>query len=143
MFKGEYQHSLDDKGRLTIPAKFREGLGDDFVITRGLDRCLFVYPRAEWEALEGRIKTLPMNQPEVRGFVRLLYAGAIDGEPDKQGRVNLPQTLRDYAGIEKDVVITAALNRVEIWSAKNWAEYSGKLEPAFSEIAEKIEGLGI
>ena len=143
MFMGEFQHALDDKGRLTIPAKFRESLGDDFIVTRGLDRCLFVYPRSAWCALEERVKTLPTEQPEVRAFVRLLFSGAVVAEVDKQGRVGLPQHLREYAEIERDAVITGASTRVEIWSAAKWAEYASKFESAYSEIAEKIVGLGI
>lgn len=140
---GEFQHALDDKGRLTVPAKFREGLGEDFVITRGLDRCLFAYPRTAWNALEERVKSLPTEQPEVRAFVRLLFSGAVVAELDKQGRVGLPQQLRSYAEIDRDAVITGASTRVEIWSAGKWAEYSSKFESAYSEIAEKIVGLGI
>ena len=137
---GEFQHALDDKGRLTVPAKFREGLGEDFVITRGLDRCLFAYPRTAWNALEERVKSLPTEQPEVRAFVRLLFSGAVVAELDKQGRVGLPQQLRSYAEIDRDAVITGASTRVEIWSAGKWAEYSSKFESAYSEIAEKIVG---
>lgn len=140
---GEFQHSLDEKGRLTVPAKFRDLLGEDFIITRGLDRCLFVYPRAGWSAILEKIKDLPMERPEVRGFVRLLCSGAIDAELDKQGRVGLPQHLREYAQIDRDTVVIGALNRVEIWSSAKWSEYAGQYEPAFSEIAEKIVGLGI
>jgi len=143
LFMGEFQHALDEKGRLTIPARFREGLGEGFIITRGLDRCLFVYPRAEWNAIQEKIRNLPMERPEVRGFVRLLSAGAIEAEVDKQGRVGLPQHLREYAGIERDAVVIGAFTRVEIWSAAAWAEYAGRFESSFSEIAEKIVGLGI
>ncbi|MGQ9779756.1 MAG: division/cell wall cluster transcriptional repressor MraZ [Bacillota bacterium] len=143
MFMGEFQHALDEKGRLTIPAKFREELGEGFIITRGLDRCLFVYPRTEWTAIQEKIKALPMEKPEVRGFVRLLSAGAVEAEVDKQGRVGLPPHLREYAGIEREVVVIGAITRVEIWSAAEWTAYARKFEASFSEIAEKIVGLGI
>jgi MraZ protein len=143
LFTGEFQHSLDDKGRLTIPAKFREGLGQRFVVTRGLDRCLFVYPQEEWSALEERVKTLPTAQADVRAFVRLLFSGAVDTELDKQGRAGLPQNLRTYAGIDRDVIVIGVSTRVEIWSAAVWAEYAGQAEAGFSEMAEKIVGLGI
>ncbi|MGE5598237.1 MAG: division/cell wall cluster transcriptional repressor MraZ [Bacteroidota bacterium] len=142
MFAGEFQHALDDKGRVTIPAKFREGLGEGFMITRGLDRCLFAYPREEWARLEEKVKTLPTAQTEVRAFVRLLFSGAVEAEVDKQGRVGLPQHLRTYAGIERDAVIIGVSNRVEIWSAEIWASYAEKAEASFSEMAENV-GLGI
>ena len=109
----------------------------------GLDRCLFAYPKTAWNALEERVKSLPTEQPEVRAFVRLLFSGAVVAELDKQGRVGLPQQLRSYAEIDRDAVITGASTRVEIWSAGKWAEYSSKFESAYSEIAEKIVGLGI
>jgi len=140
---GEFQHALDDKGRLTIPARFREGLGDGFIITRGLDRCLFAYPRVAWAAIEERVRSLPTEQAEVRAFVRLLFSGAVVAEVDKQGRVGLPLHLRTYGQIEHDAVITGASTRVEIWSAKLWTEYASKFESSFSEMAEKIVGLGI
>jgi len=118
-------------------------LGDGVIITRGLDRCLFVYPPAAWTAIQEKIKALPMEKPEVRGFVRLLSAGAVEVEVDKQGRVGLPPHLREYAGIEREVVVIGAITRVEIWSAAEWAVYARKFEASFSEIAEKIVGLGI
>ena len=143
MFMGEFQHALDDKGRLTIPAKFRDGLGDNFIVTRGLDRCLFVYPRAEWDTMEEKVKSLPTAQADARAFVRLLFSGAVEAELDKQGRVGLPQTLRAYAEIERDVVVIGVSTRAEIWSAEVWSEYAGKAESSFGEMAEKIVGLGI
>ncbi len=140
---GEYQHALDDKGRLTMPAKLREELGDVFIITRGLDRCLYVYPRQEWDVLIAKIKELPTTQAEVRAFVRVLLAGAVEAEMDKQGRVGIPANLRAYAGIERDMVITGVLTHVEIWSAENWAPYSEQIESGYSEMAQKIVGLDI
>src|SRR5690606_26161936 len=124
MFMGEFRHSIDSKGRLIMPAKFRENLGEQFVVTRGLDRCLFVYPRTEWSVLEEKIKTLPMTKKDVRAFVRTLFSGATECEVDKQGRINLPNNLLEYAKIEKDVVIIGVSTRVEIWSASEWESYS-------------------
>ncbi|MBO8142083.1 MAG: division/cell wall cluster transcriptional repressor MraZ [Firmicutes bacterium] len=141
MFLGEFQHALDDKGRLTIPARFREGLGQRFVVTRGLDGCLFVYPQAEWQVLESRLKALPLTRGDARAFVRFLFSGACECELDRQGRVMLPPPLREYAGLEKDVVVIGVSNRVEIWAAARWAGYVDKAAQSFAEIAEKLEGL--
>lgn len=143
MFLGEYQHTLDDKGRLTIPARFRDGLGERFVITRGLDNCLFAYPETEWQVLEGRLKTLPLTKADARAFVRFLFSGAGECELDRQGRVMLPAVLRQHAGLEKDVVVIGVSNRVEIWSADRWAQYVEQAEGSFEDIAENLEGLGL
>lgn len=138
MFLGEYQHSIDDKGRIIIPAKFRDALGPDFIVTRGLDHCLFVYPRAEWSQLEQRMKSLPSMAANARAFTRLLFAGACECEWDKQGRVNVPAHLRDYARLEKDCVVIGVSTRVEIWDKATWEQYSMQSQESFHEIAEKL-----
>lgn len=143
MFLGEFQHTLDDKGRLTIPAKFRDGLGSRFIVTRGLDGCLFAYPLAEWQVLEARLKTLPLTKADARAFVRFLFSGAAEGELDRQGRITLPQSLREYAKIDKDVVVVGVSNRVEIWAKESWEQYVAQAETSFEDIAESLEGLGL
>jgi MraZ protein len=138
MFLGEYQHTIDEKGRITIPAKFREALGTNFIITRGLDNCLFVYPREEWNQLEQRLKSLPSMAANARAFARLLFSGACECEWDKQGRVNVPSHLREYARLEKDCTVIGVSTRVEIWDKASWEEYSRKSQDSFNEIAEKL-----
>lgn len=138
MFMGEFQHSIDDKGRLTIPAKFRELLGSSFVITRGLDQCLFVYPMNEWSILEQKLKSLPLMKSDARAFTRFFFSGATECEWDKQGRVNLPGNLRGYAGLDKECVVIGVSNRVEIWSKDTWEAYFQQSEGTFNEIAEKL-----
>jgi MraZ protein len=140
---GEYQHTLDDKGRLTIPVKFREGLGTPFVMTRGLDRCLFVYPLSEWEILESKLKALPLTRADARSFVRFFFSGATECELDKQGRVLIPATLRDYAKLERDCIVLGVSNRVEIWSEPEWRAYSEQAADSFAEIAEKLVDLSL
>ncbi|MEC0369941.1 division/cell wall cluster transcriptional repressor MraZ [Paenibacillus chibensis] len=138
MFMGEFQHSIDDKGRLIIPAKFRELLGSSFVITRGLDQCLFVYPMNEWSILEQKLKSLPLMKSDARAFTRFFFSGATECEWDKQGRVNLPGNLRQYAKLDKECVVLGVSNRVEIWSKDTWETYFQQSEGAFNEIAEKL-----
>ncbi|USB34494.1 division/cell wall cluster transcriptional repressor MraZ [Paenibacillus sp. YPG26] len=138
MFMGEYQHSIDDKGRIIIPAKFRELLGASFVVTRGLDQCLFVYPQDEWGVMEQKLKALPLMKSDARAFTRFFFSGATECEWDKQGRVNLPATLRQYAKLEKDCVVIGVSNRVEIWSRDTWEHYFEQSEDTFNEIAEKL-----
>ncbi|MDQ0088414.1 MraZ protein [Paenibacillus anaericanus] len=135
---GEFQHSIDDKGRVIIPAKFRDLLGSSFVVTRGLDKCLFVYPLQEWEVLEQKLKALPLMKSDARAFTRFFFSGATECEWDKQGRVNLPGSLRDYAKLEKDCVVLGVSNRVEIWSRDTWEQYFQQSEDTFNEIAEKL-----
>jgi MraZ protein len=143
MFMGEYQHSLDDKGRLIMPAKFRDELSENFVVTRGLDNCLFVYPTEEWRILEEKLKTLPMTSKDARAFVRFFFSGANECEMDKTGRISLPQNLRDHAGLEKEVVIIGVSNRVELWSKDRWDNYMTDTADSYEEIAETMERLGI
>ncbi len=135
---GEFQHSIDDKGRIIIPAKFRDLLGNSFVVTRGLDQCLFVYPSQEWEVLEQKLKALPLMKSDARAFTRFFFSGATECEWDKQGRVNLPGNLRQYAKLEKDCVVLGVSNRVEIWSKNTWEQYFQQSEDTFNEIAEKL-----
>lgn len=138
MFMGEYRHTIDDKGRLIIPAKFREELGDAFVVTRGLDHCLFVYPASEWSQLEQKLKSLPFTRSDARAFTRFFFSGATEVELDKQGRVHLPANLRQYAKLEKECVVLGVSSRVEIWSKRTWEDYFVESEASFNEIAEKI-----
>lgn len=138
---GEYQHTLDDKGRVIVPSKFREGLGETFVMTRGLDQCLFVYPRSEWEMLESKLKGLPMTRADARSFVRFFFSGATECELDRQGRVVIPTLLREYAHLEKDIVVLGVSNRVEIWSRERWQAYAVDAAESFVETAEKLVDL--
>lgn len=138
MFMGEYQHTIDEKGRMIIPAKFRDDLGDQFVITRGLDNCLFVYPKEEWKVLEQKLKALPFTRSDARAFTRFFFSGATECELDKQGRVNIPGALRQHAKLEKECVVIGVSNRVEIWSREMWDDYYSQSADSFSEIAEKI-----
>lgn len=141
MFMGEFQHSVDAKGRLIIPAKFREGLGERFIATRGLERNVYVFPMSEFEALAQKLKTYPLASGNARDFSRMLFSGAAECELDPQGRINLPQNLRTYAGLEKDVVVVGVDTRVEVWSQPAWEEYCQKAEPNFAEIGEKLMGI--
>ena len=143
MFMGEHQHSIDEKGRLFVPARFREELGLNFVVTRGLDNCLFVFPKAEWQNMEHKLKTLPLTNASARSFVRFFFSGANECELDKQGRILLPPNLREYARLERDVVIIGVSSRLEIWSRQEWEKYSQQADESFEEIAEKIVDLGI
>ncbi|MCE7794710.1 division/cell wall cluster transcriptional repressor MraZ [Salipaludibacillus sp. CUR1] len=138
MFMGEYHHNIDDKGRMIIPAKFRDGLGSTFVVTRGMDKCLFVYPEKEWQQLEQKLKTLPFTKKDARAFTRFFFSGAAECELDKQGRVNIASTLRSYAALDKECVVIGVSNRVEIWSKAIWEDYFAESEESFAEIAEGI-----
>ncbi|MGO1469107.1 MAG: division/cell wall cluster transcriptional repressor MraZ [Tissierella sp.] len=143
MFIGEYNHTLDNKGRITIPSKFRQSLGEDFVITKGLDSCLFIYPKEEWEIFENKLKTLPLTNKDARAFVRFFFAGASECTLDKQGRVLLPPNLRMHSDIEKDAVIIGVSTRIEIWSSSNWKEYTEDDNLSYESIAENMQELGI
>ncbi len=138
MFMGEFQHSVDAKGRLIVPAKLREGLGDRFIATKGLENCLFVFPQREWEAFGDKLRALPMASGAARAFTRLFFSGATEVEVDPQGRILLPANLREYAGIDKDVVIVGVSSRVEIWAKPKWEEYCQKAEESYEETAEKL-----
>jgi len=143
MLLGEYQHNLDIKGRMAIPAKFREKLGAGAIITRGIDNCLFVFANAEWEELAKKLMALPLTQANSRAFVRLMLAGASDVEIDNQGRILIPDYLRQYANLKKEAVITGLYNRIEIWDEKTWQTYKTKTENSSEAIAEKLGELGI
>lgn len=143
MFTGEYQHSVDEKGRLIMPAKLREALGDVFMITKGLDGCLFVYPREEWNVLEDKLKKLPFTNKDARAFARFFFSGAAECETDKQGRALINGNLREYAGINRDVVIIGVGTRLEIWAKENWEGYSSKTAQSYEELAEKMVGLDL
>ncbi|MGG7077707.1 division/cell wall cluster transcriptional repressor MraZ [Clostridium sardiniense] len=142
MFIGEYHHSLDSKNRMIVPSKLREGLNGKFVITKGLDGCLYAYPMEEWEVLEKKMKSLPLTNKDARAFVRFFFSGACEVELDKQGRGLIPQNLKEYAGIEKEIVSIGVLSRVEIWSREKWQEYNNS-DVDFESIAEKMSDLGI
>ncbi|NMB95656.1 MAG: division/cell wall cluster transcriptional repressor MraZ [Clostridiaceae bacterium] len=143
MFYGEYQHSLDAKGRMIVPSKFREELGERFILTKGLDECLFAYSSEEWSNLEQKLKTLPFTDKDVRAFVRFFFAGATECELDKQGRILVPQNLRDYAKLEKDIYVIGVSTRVEIWEKNKWEEYCNGDSMSPENIAEKMAMLGI
>lgn len=141
MFKGEYNHTIDEKGRLIIPAKFREELGNEFVVTRGLDGCLFGYNNSEWQVFENKLRALPLTNKDARQFQRFMLAGAASVEIDKQGRILLPQVLRTFAGLDKDVVLIGVAGRIEIWSKDKYEEASAVDD--MEAIAEKMSDLGI
>lgn len=143
MFMGEYSHTIDNKGRLIFPAKFREELGDVFIATKGLDNCLFVYTRSEWAILEEKLKKLPIAKPEARAFVRFFFSGAAELDCDKQGRVLLPTNLREHARLDKDVVVIGVSTRIEVWDKVAWDEYNQQVSPTVAEIAENLADLGI
>ena len=137
---GEYQHSIDIKGRLIVPAKFRECLSGTFVVTRGLDNCLFGYPMDEWRKLEEKLKELPMTKKDARAFVRFFFSGATEVEIDKQGRINIPTPLATYAKLEKECVVLGVSSKIEIWAKEAWETYVGDAEDSFDEIAENLIG---
>jgi MraZ protein len=137
MFMGEYHHNIDDKNRLTIPAKLRYELGEKFIITRGLDKCLFIYPQNEWNNIITKYKELP-NTKDARNFMRFFLSGATECEFDKQGRINIPLLLAKYAGLEKDCVIIGVNERLEIWSKENWGTFITNNEDSFSDIADNL-----
>ena len=143
MFMGEYHHNIDTKGRLIVPAKFREDLGEMFILTRGLDQCLFGYPLNEWKIIEEKLKGLPMTKKDARAFTRFFFSGATESEIDKQGRINISSPLLNYAKLEKECVILGVSNRIEIWSQDIWNDYFSESEESFAEIAENMIGFDI
>jgi MraZ protein len=142
MFYGEYIHSIDRKGRLILPAKFREVAKGNFIekffVTRGLDKCLFMFAEEEWKVQEQKFKSISFTKQESRIFNRLYFSGAAEVLPDRQGRILLPQYLKDFAEIKKDIVIVGVSNRIEIWSKEKWQEFYGSWRQSFEEIAEKL-----
>lgn len=143
MFIGEFRHMVDDKGRLAVPVKFRGAFKRGAVVTRGLDQCLFVFGMEEWKKLAEKLATLPLAQQDARAFARLMLAGAMDVELDKQGRAILPEYLREYAKVGKEAVIAGLYNRLEIWDAAAWEAYKTKTEADSVSIAERMSALGI
>lgn len=143
MFIGEYSHNIDAKGRIAVPAKFRNELSAGAIVTRGLDKCLFVFNAKDWEALAQKLIALPLAQANSRAFSRLMLAGAVDCELDGQGRILLPEYLRKYAGLKKETTVAGLYNRIEIWDAEIWNAYKEKTESSSDEIAEKMGELGI
>ncbi|MCR4600271.1 MAG: division/cell wall cluster transcriptional repressor MraZ [Clostridia bacterium] len=142
MFSGTYQHSIDQKGRIIIPARFREALSHGFVLTRGLDKCLFIYPASEWEAFSAKLNSIPMTMKEGRSFKRYFFANAVECQLDKQGRVTIPPVMRGFAGIDKDLVTIGVNERIEVWSKDEWESYND-VEIDDELIAEKFADLGI
>jgi len=143
MFIGEYTHTIDEKRRLAIPSKFRSALGKKAVITRGLENCLVLYPLNEWTVLAEKLASLPTSREEARSFTRLMLAGAMDTVLDSLGRILIPDYLKKYAALEKNVAIIGLGDRIEIWDEKRWQEYKAKTETRVEDIAEKLEELGI
>ena len=143
MLLGEYKHNLDIKGRMAIPAKFRDKLEAGAIITRGIDNCLFVFANKEWDELAKKLVALPLAQANSRAFSRLMLAGATDVELDSQGRILIPDYLRKYAGLSKAVVVAGLYNRIEIWDDATWTAYKVKTESSSEEIAEQLGELGI
>ncbi len=138
MFMGEYSHAIDQKGRLIMPAKIRSGLGERFIITKGLDSCLFVYPEHEWKVLEEKLKNLPFTNKNARSFSRFFFSGATEVEFDRQGRVLIPNNLRNHADLDKEVVIIGVSTRLEIWNKENWEKYNQDSNDEYEELAEKM-----
>lgn len=138
MFMGEYQHQLDTKGRMIVPAKFRDELTEHFVITRGLDKCLFGYPLDEWKRIEEKLKTLPITKRDARKFMRLFFSGAVEVELDKQGRINIPKNLMEYAGLSKECTVIGVSTRIEIWDRNSWDNFYEDTEEHYEEIAEEL-----
>ncbi|WP_026767689.1 division/cell wall cluster transcriptional repressor MraZ [Selenomonas ruminantium] len=145
MFMGEYTHAIDAKGRIILPADFRQELGVTFIITKGFDKCLFLYGQQAWEELAGKLRALPISRPEARAVNRFFFSGARTLECDKQGRFLIPANLRNHAQIalKQDVILTGVDNRIEVWSKDNWNAYSGEVEPEVTAIAATLADLGI
>lgn len=143
MFIGEFIHAVDVKGRLSMPAKFREDLGEAFYVTKGLDQCLFVFPKDEWAVFEDKLKALPLTNKNARAFVRMFFAGASECSFDKQGRILIPQSLREHALMDKEAVVIGVGQRIEIWSTTAWEAYNNPDNISYDEIAEHMADLGI
>ena len=143
MFIGEYQHNLDEKGRLAIPAKFRAQLAKGAVVTKGVDNCLFLYTAQEWQKLATKLAALPISKANTRAFSRQMLAGAMDVQLDKQGRIILPEYLRKFAVIKKKAILAGLYNRLEIWDEDTWNKYKKGIEKESTDIAEALEGLDV
>jgi MraZ protein len=143
MFIGEYKHNLDDKGRMAVPAKFRDTLKNGAVVTRGIDSCLFLYPKEAWDKIAAKLSNLPVSQSKARAFSRLMLAGAMDVNIDSQGRINIPDYLTKYAGLKKKAVVAGLFDRLEIWDEETWEKYKTGAEKESAEIAETLGELGV
>ncbi len=143
MLIGQYEHTIDSKKRLALPAKFRGELGDKVIITRGIENCLAVYTEKEWEVFSGKLGNLPLAQQEARSFARIILSGAMEVFLDKLGRILIPDYLKNYAGLKKDVVICGLSNRLEIWDSEKWDAYRKSAEKGVEEIVSKLGPLGI
>lgn len=143
MFIGEYIYLIDEKKRLAIPIKFRQSLGKKAIITRGIDNCLVLYPIKEWQKLASKLENLPSSTIDARGFARIMLSGAIDVELDKLGRILIPDYLKEYADLRKNVAILGLSNRIEIWNEKRWQKYKEKTEREVGDIAERLKELGV
>ena len=143
MFIGEYQHTIDEKGRMAIPSKMRSTLGSGAVVTRGIDNCLWVFPKKQWQELAEKLASLPLTDSNSRAFSRLMLAGAMEVEFDSQGRALIPNYLRTYAGLTKNAIVAGLFNRLEIWDAKEWNAYKTKTEKATDQITKHMADLGI
>ena len=143
MFIGEYSYTIDEKGRITTPPKYRARLADGIVVTRGLDNCLYMYTKKEWEEIAENLGKMPNTDKNARAYARLMLAGAMEVTPDKAGRIVLPQYLRDFAGLKKNVVIAGIYNRIEIWDESAWTKYEKEIEKNSSDIADKLAEFGI
>jgi MraZ protein len=143
MFIGEFNHKVDSRGRVNIPAKLREDLEEKFYLTKGLDNCLFLFPETEWKIFEEKLKQLPLTNKDARAFVRLFFAGACECSLDKQGRINIPQNLIEHSKIEKDVFIIGVGQRIELWSEEQWDQYNQPDNINYDDIANKMAELGI
>ena len=143
MLIGQYEHTIDAKKRLALPAKFRGELGDKIIITRGIEGCLAVYTESEWKIMSDKLATLTISQAEARSFTRMILAGAMEVSLDKLGRILVPDYLKDYAGLKKNVVVCGLSNRLEIWDSEKWETYKKEAEKGVDEIVSKLGGLGI
>jgi len=143
MFIGEHSHSIDEKGRLALPARFRPAFAEGAVVTRGLDGCLFVFTRFEWEKLAEKLVNLPLSQSDARKFARLMVAGAMDASLDKQGRINIPGYLRQFASLGSQVVVAGLYNRIEVWNAESWKKQQAEAEEKSDQIAANLIDFGV
>lgn len=143
MFLGEFNHNVDDKGRMSIPSRFRIELGETFYITKGFDDCLFVFPEDEWKVFVKQLNSRPLTNSQARALSRTFYSGAMECELDKQGRVNVSSKLREFSGIEKEVTIVGVGTRIEIWSKENWEKYNSPDNFNYNDLAEQMEGFGV
>lgn len=143
MFYGEYQHTVDPKGRVIVPSKFRDDLGEKFILTKGLDNCLFGYSVDEWKNFETKLRTLPLADKDARAFMRFFFAGASECEVDKQGRILIPQNLREHAQLDKDIYIIGMSTRIEVWDKAKWETYRSDDNLSADKLAEKLAMLGI